>query len=1015
MADHQRVIEFLRDVRQGVGATGMQTVTEEVSQMATAYAALCEQANDRLRQCSGFLQQGLRSEAIHLAEESPNLLELISQLDLPDPQSWAEFCQNNGLPVPPALQLERAAQLNEAYSQDQPLEHLFSRHRLLALSRAPVRERLEVMRKISQIDPANANWEKDIRIFERARLKELPAAFYNAMKNHDARAIAGLNDELNQQQWYEPAPGDLAAAVADAQARVQRSALEAELKKLVEPLRDAFAARSVQECQALVQRWKHMMSNAGVAAVAPELMDEIKPVIAFIAEQTKRDEYVRRFNESCKAFSKMLDADSADAQLEAGYAKLKEFKEEIPEDLTRRYMGKRTGRRKEIDRKHKVKLATIAAVLGAVIIMGLLVVFLVFRGNKTQGWTKLITDAVNLHSKEGLDEGHADVEKLKASNPGLLQEPGVAAAVSQLDDEQKRYDADSARLPAALKQIDAAGQAAGAVLAKGDPPMDEIRTAAANLDSAVGEGNAILNDEKWVDPDNRLKAAIAGAQGARNALRDRVAIVVRKELDAIEAGLAAVPENPSSQELAAQAQRDLSGLADRAASLRGFPLLEGPSLTAVENLVNSIAQRRQTANVSGNVTGELENIRTHAASAADLRVALNAFIQKFPNDLRTPEFKTALDALKPAEALEGWQQIVATYRDGKGSYAPLNAQDAQKKLDAVTKFLADHPEMPKAAEAAAYGDYLRQAAGAMGDKGPWQTALQDYLVSPMMTDLYYVDLSDGRRIYTPKDIGRVDHRMGSQVTSVTFKQLDPTPDANGILHLDKTISVTIDAPLAVGTPAPAPHTKFIAELADAVKLVNESNWETFGIDMTDRLLKNDVMDSVVRAMLLQVMLKTEQEIAGGAGGFGDAYDKPLADLGRQNLAQLPWWDPSKISDGTRKALKQAAEEIPPSLAVKQKLAAGRAAMFKALALESMNDVLSPMQSGVLLKDDAGAWTIYSKAMPVKGLTAWAVAAGNGGATATLVQVGTVSGGKFALEESTLRNLPQGSVVYIARQ
>src|SRR6188508_3045537 len=125
MADFQRVIEFLRDVRQG-GLSNLQSASEEVTHMAAQYAALCAQTNERLRQCSAFLQQGLRTEAIHLAEQSPNLLDLVSQLDLPDPQAWAEFCQNNGFPVPPALQLDRAAQLNEAYAQDQPLEHLLA-------------------------------------------------------------------------------------------------------------------------------------------------------------------------------------------------------------------------------------------------------------------------------------------------------------------------------------------------------------------------------------------------------------------------------------------------------------------------------------------------------------------------------------------------------------------------------------------------------------------------------------------------------------------------------------------------------------------------------------------------------------------------------------------------------------------------------------------------------------------------------------------------------------------------
>ncbi len=74
--------------------------------------------------CSSLLQQGLRTEALHLADESPNLLDLVAALDLPDPQAWADFCQNNSLPVPPPLQLDRAAQLNDAYAQDQPLEHL---------------------------------------------------------------------------------------------------------------------------------------------------------------------------------------------------------------------------------------------------------------------------------------------------------------------------------------------------------------------------------------------------------------------------------------------------------------------------------------------------------------------------------------------------------------------------------------------------------------------------------------------------------------------------------------------------------------------------------------------------------------------------------------------------------------------------------------------------------------------------------------------------------------------------
>ena len=44
MADYQRMIEFLRDVRQGAGSGGLQTVTEEIGHMAAEYAALCTAA-----------------------------------------------------------------------------------------------------------------------------------------------------------------------------------------------------------------------------------------------------------------------------------------------------------------------------------------------------------------------------------------------------------------------------------------------------------------------------------------------------------------------------------------------------------------------------------------------------------------------------------------------------------------------------------------------------------------------------------------------------------------------------------------------------------------------------------------------------------------------------------------------------------------------------------------------------------------------------------------------------------
>jgi hypothetical protein len=1022
MADYQRVIEFLRDVRQGTGSAGLQTVTEEIRSMAAEYASLCAVANERLRKCSAFLQQGLRTEAIHLAEESPNLLDLVSQLDLPDPQVWADYCEANSLPIPPALQLDRAAQLNEAYSQDQPLEHLLARHRFLALSRAPVRERLDVMRQLAQIDAGNPNWEKDIRIFEHARLKELPSAFYNAVKNHDHVAIAALKAELTEQQWFDSPPADLIQSVNDAFGRVQRAGVETELRKLVEPLREAFAARSLQECQALVQRWKNTMANAGITQVCAELMDEIKPVVAFITEQTKRDEFLRRFHESCKAFAKMLDADLDDSQLEAGYAKLKEFHEPIPEDLTARYLAKRSGRRQSADRRHKQRLLLTGGVFALLIIIGLAAVLVSLRSSNTAKWAKSINDAVAKNSLDGLQRAHKTVADLNASHRDLLKEPGIAQAIVNLDAAQARFDADAANIKVAAAKLETAQKTAAGVAARTNSSADETRAAAAALDTAINQATDLLNNAAWADPEGKLRNVVTDAQTLRKTLQERIAADVGKELQAIHAALNAIPAAPTTPIAVSQAQAQLASLADRAAKIAELPLDENTK-TDVTALVDQIAKRRQDTSASSGVAEGLEAVRKSVTGIADIRQALKNFAARFPADPRTADFNAALQRFAGVEMLDAWQTKLASYQ---GRFNPSGATDAQKRIDDLTAFLAAHPELPKADQGNQYVEYLKRAIDTLSDKGPWQTSLDPLLTNRLLKDLTYLDISDGRRFYALGDPGRTEHRMNT-VVSVSFDTINLKPDADGKIDYTKSVKITIDPPLKVSEAVQlAPHAKFVADLTDSLKTLNDANWDTFGIDVADKLARHDQMDVVVKAILLQQVLKTQLAVTGGM--MGDIYDRTLDALARQKPDELPWPDPTKITEGTRQAIKATIAEMPKADAAKQRLAAARTALFTSLTL----NVIGP---GMVMKDDAGAWVLYTRAAPETKAQVWAIvpasttppappaatpATGSAPAPAitqppmNLVLVGTAADARFVLDNAALGNVPQGSIVLITR-
>src|SRR4051812_21014354 len=105
MPDYHRVVD---QIRAFVQATD-QTRTASLDGLALAYAEACVEVSHRLTRCHRLLQQGLRSEALQLAEIEPRLLDTIATLDFPERTAWDELVQMYGLPEAPRLQVEVAA------------------------------------------------------------------------------------------------------------------------------------------------------------------------------------------------------------------------------------------------------------------------------------------------------------------------------------------------------------------------------------------------------------------------------------------------------------------------------------------------------------------------------------------------------------------------------------------------------------------------------------------------------------------------------------------------------------------------------------------------------------------------------------------------------------------------------------------------------------------------------------------------------------------------------------------
>ncbi len=97
-------------------------------------------------------------------------------------------------------------------------------HRRLALARAPLAARLEVMRRIGMADAEEPCWDEDIVNFEKARIHELKSETDAAVKQGLAGRLAALADEVHNTRWRVGLPDQLLALIEDSAQRTSEQA-----------------------------------------------------------------------------------------------------------------------------------------------------------------------------------------------------------------------------------------------------------------------------------------------------------------------------------------------------------------------------------------------------------------------------------------------------------------------------------------------------------------------------------------------------------------------------------------------------------------------------------------------------------------------------------------------------------------------------------------------------------------------------------------------------------------------
>ena len=377
MAEISEIHELLESVRVTLSSS-MNPNREELDRLHSELDGEIRLANKRLRECDALLAEGHRSEAIQLAEQEPNLLEVVSILDFPELPEWNDFVAELGLTVTPELQIDIATDINSAYSEDEPLERLLRKFRVLSLARAPLRSRIDLLRQIAKRDPGTAYWKDDLRSYEEVRIRQIADESRAAVSSRDVSRIRTISEELHKKPWSVKPDRRVMEKIDTAMAEIKKLDATRQLQKLTVQLKDATEAGDAELARDLEERWQQLAARCDQSSeMFQDTKDDAAVLFRWIRKADSQEEEDARHAAEVKKLSKVLRSDRSKLEdIYRQYDIVAEFSQGIPDAVQERYEA----RIQDIERAQKMKkLGVIGAVALAVILVLVVAGSLIFR------------------------------------------------------------------------------------------------------------------------------------------------------------------------------------------------------------------------------------------------------------------------------------------------------------------------------------------------------------------------------------------------------------------------------------------------------------------------------------------------------------------------------------------------------------------------------------------------------------------------------------------------------------
>ena len=925
---------------------------------AAQYAEACAEANDRLREVARLLHRGLRSEALQLAEEEPNLLDTVASLDFPELPTWTEMLTGWGMAPPPPLLIELAADINQAYADQQPLESLLKQHRLFALARAPLAARIHTLRKINETDDSNAAWEADLALLEKARLKEIGHAAETISKGKNLSKLTSIVTELSSDQWTVTVPTSLATRVKGLQESLASQLAQDELVYVEVNLNAAHMALDIDAARKAHSRWVELAQTAKLSPDHP-LAQQAAPALDWIAEQDRHDQVEKDRATSVAALEQALEEDAPEEDLSRLYQATLLFDQPLAPQLKSRIDQRLEVLTLDAKRKHRVLLT---AIVGTILAVGALVVWVIIQQTHNRAVAQTSSALRALVDAGSYENARKYYEDLATSIPELASSPAVQEQKARLDEAVKK---EQNRLSSFDKNMSRAEQAG---------PREPDRVALAEAKKL-----AVLSAEKArvAELESSIAAVLRVVQTEQDKLLAEKIEGFRQQIKPLES------QDTEVRETLLIALRKAIGNAKKefpAASSSMRSQLE-PLLTRID-VVRKLRKARRLENAAAaKITAAVGNV-------ARFRAALEQYGKAYPKSILAKNIPRLLDESLLWEGVLSWAQLkVPVPEAGRHD---LSAEQATDFLRKGRELRSKFGNIPLSETFQKLESPLESIANRVTEDGSTVLdGVKELLGDHLVRRLWMLEDEKGLRYYCRKE----PEKGGASVHFKFIAGFD-LAEKNGTPIRSENLKYNGLAPQSIASQ----------KSLQMLDQIGSKGWERTFTSIVKTIVEQEKIDPILRIVLLNRILEAASN---GSKPIEEAFATYRNRLDSEDIdLSVPWMDPRDRSVSPERVRAEFLLDGLPDL---KEIIRDTATRLKAWQQESIGDV---HWIGWLHRNRRGDWVLLSPANNKSDGDLLVIEQPEGSPQAVLHAVGEVKAYKTVLSGSDSAAFFEGRPVFL---